>query len=282
MRLIGAVRLPDSTFKSAGTKAMADIIFLQKRDRILEQDASWLHTTQTEDGLSLNSYFAEHPEMVCGTLKTVSGPYGPTLTCEAFADKPLPDVLQEAMSHLHAEFHFQDIELQESGAVDASIPAEPDVRNFSFCIRNGKFYYRENAIMREVSLGATSAARMRQLIELRDTTRDLIQAQLEDMPDEVITELQAKLNRQYDHYHSKFGLINSRGASLDMRDDSGYFLLCSLENLDSEGNFIGKSDMFSKRTIRAARPAERVETASEALALSVGERAGIDLGICSS
>ena len=272
---IGAVRLPDSTFKSAGTKAMADIIFLQKRDRILEQDASWLHTTQTEDGLSLNSYFAEHPEMVCGTLKTVSGPYGPTLTCEAFADKPLPDVLQEAMSHLHAEFHFQDIELQESGAVDASIPAEPDVRNFSFCIRNGKFYYRENAIMREVSLGATSAARMRQLIELRDTTRDLIQAQLEDMPDEVITELQAKLNRQYDHYHSKFGLINSRGASLDMRDDSGYFLLCSLENLDSEGNFIGKSDMFSKRTIRAA---ERVETASEALALSVGERAGIDFG----
>lgn len=275
---IGAVRLPDSTFKSAGTKAMADIIFLQKRDRILEQDASWLHTTQTEDGLSLNSYFAEHPEMVCGTLKTVSGPYGPTLTCEAFADKPLPDVLQEAMSHLHAEFHFQDIELQESGAVDASIPAEPDVRNFSFCIRNGKFYYRENAIMREVSLGATSAARMRQLIELRDTTRDLIQAQLEDMPDEVITELQAKLNRQYDHYHSKFGLINSRGASLDMRDDSGYFLLCSLENLDSEGNFIGKSDMFSKRTIRAARPAERVETASEALALSVSERAGIDFG----
>ena len=275
---IGAVRLPDSTFKSAGTKAMVDIIFLQKRDRILEQDAGWLHTTQTEDGLSLNSYFAEHPEMVCGTLKTVSGPYGPTLTCEAFADKPFADVLKEAMSHLHAEFHFQDIELQESGAVDASIPAEPDVRNFSFCIRNGKFYYRENAIMREVSLGATSAARMRLLIELRDTTRELIQAQLEDMPDEVITELQAKLNRQYDHYHSKFGLINSRGASLDMRDDSGYFLLCSLENLDSEGNFIGKSDMFSKRTIRAARPAERVETASEALALSVGERAGIDFG----
>ena len=275
---IGAVRLPDSTFKSAGTKAMADIIFLQKRDRILEQDASWLHTTQTEDGLSLNRYFAEHPEMVCGTLKTVSGPYGPTLTCEAFADKPLANVLQEALSHLHAEFHFQDIEEQESGAVEASIPAEPDVRNFSFCIRNGKFYYRENAIMREVSLGATSAARMRLLIELRDTTRELIQAQLEDMPDEVITELQAKLNRQYDHYHSKFGLINSRGASLDMRDDSGYFLLCSLENLDSEGNFIGKSDMFSKRTIRAARPAERVETASEALALSVGERAGIDFG----
>ena len=275
---IGAVRLPDSTFKSAGTKAMADIIFLQKRDRILEQDASWLHTTQTEDGLSLNSYFAEHPEIVCGTLKTVSGPYGPTLTCEAFADKPLPDVLQEAMSHLHAEFHFQDIELQESDAVDASIPAEPDVRNFSFCIRNGKFYYRENAIMREVSLGTTSAARMRLLIELRDTTRELIQAQLEDMPDEVITELQGKLNRQYDHYHNKFGLINSRGASLDMRDDSGYFLLCSLENLDSEGNFIGKSDMFTKRTIRAARPAERVETASEALALSVGERAGIDFG----
>lgn len=275
---IGAVRLPDSTFKSAGTKAMADIIFLQKRDRILEQDASWLHTTQTEDGLSLNSYFAEHPKMVCGTLKTVSGPYGPTLTCEAFADKPLADVLKEAMSHLHAEFHFQDIEQQESGAVEASIPAEPDVRNFSFCIRNGKFYYRENAIMREVSLGATSAARMRLLIELRDTTRELIQAQLEDMPDEVITELQAKLNRQYDHCHTKFGLINSRGASLDMRDDSGYFLLCSLENLDSEGNFIGKSDMFTKRTIRAARPAERVETASEALALSVGERAGIDFG----
>ena len=275
---IGAVRLPDSTFKSAGTKAMADIIFLQKRDRILEQDASWLHTTQREDGLSLNSYFAEHPEMVCGTLKTVSGPYGPTLTCEAFADKPLPDVLQEAMSHLHAEFHFQDIDEQESGTVEASIPAEPDVRNFSFCIRNSKFYYRENAIMREVSLGATSAARMRLLIELRDTTRELIQAQLEDMPDEVITELQGKLNRQYDHYHNKFGLINSRGASLDMRDDSGYFLLCSLENLDSEGNFIGKSDMFSKRTIRAARPAERVETASEALALSVGERAGIDFG----
>lgn len=275
---IGAVRLPDSTFKSAGTKAMADIIFLQKRDRILEQDAGWLHTTQTEDGLSLNSYFAEHPEMVCGTLKTVSGPYGPTLTCEAFADKPLANVLKEAMSHLHAEFHFQDIELQESGAVEASIPAEPDVRNFSFCIRNGKIYYRENAIMREVSLGATSAARMRLLIELRDTTRELIQAQLEDMPDEIITELQAKLNRRYDNYHQKFGLINSRGASLDMRDDSGYFLLCSLENLDSEGNFIGKSDMFSKRTIRAARPAERVETASEALALSVGERAGIDFG----
>ena len=140
--------------------------------------------------------------MVCGTLKTVSGPYGPTLTCEAFADKPLANVLKEAMSHLHAEFHFQDIELQESCAVDASIPAEPDVRNFSFCIRNGKFYYRENAIMREVSLGDTSAARMRLLIELRDTTRELIQAQLEDMPDEVITELQG----YFYHYLDGHGL----------------------------------------------------------------------------
>ena len=274
---IGAVRLPDSTFQSAGTKAMADIIFLQKRDSILERDESWLHTVQTEGGITINGYFSEHPEMICGTMKTVSGPYGPVSTCEAFPDRPLADVLKQAMSNLHAEFTFENIALvEETGETEPILPADPNVRNYSFCIRDDDIYYRENSIMRPIHLGATSAGRMRQLITLRDTTRELIQAQLEDAPDEIISELQAKLNRQYDAYHNKYGLINSRGAALDMRDDSGYFLLCSLEVLDSEGNFVGKSDMFSKRTIRAARPADRVETASEALALSIGERAEID------
>lgn len=274
---IGAVRLPDSTFKSAGTKVMADIIFLQKRDRVQEQDVSWLHTTQTEDGSAINNYYIEHPEMICGTMKTVIGPYGPVSTCEAFADKPLAEVLKQAMSNLHAEFKFQEIEMQEAGEQEKVIPAEPDVRNYSYTVKDDKIYYREGAVMRECNPGTASAERIRKLVELRDTTRALIDAQLQDQPDEEIYRLQAKLDRQYDAYRAKHGLINSRGSELSFRDDSSYYLLCSLENVDEKGNFISKSDMFTKRTIRSAQIPDHADTASDALALSIGERAKVDM-----
>ena len=277
--LIGAVRLPNTTFKqNAGTEAVADILFLQKRDRMLEQDEAWLHIGQTEDGIPINQYFVDHPEMVCGTIKIVSGPYGPTPTCEPSSEGTLEEQLDRAMSHLSATLTKPEIAIDAAEKQDADvIEADPDVRNFSYTLKDGKIYFRTNSVMKEMRLGATADKRVRKLIALRDTVRELLQAQLDDLPDAEIHRLQAQLKKQYDTYTHAHGLITSRGSALAFQDDSSYYLLCSLEDVDENGKLKGLSDMFTKRTIRSAKPADRADTASDALALSIGEKAGVDM-----
>ena len=279
--LIGAVRLPNTTFKSnAGTEVTSDILFLQKRGRVLEQDAPWIHVGETENGIPLNQYFIDHPEMVCGEMQMVSGPYGMRSTCVPNEQSPLAEQLDAALSTLHAEYTLvdeQEYAEEESGTIDA----DPNVRNFSYTVKDDVIYYRENSKMRVVKGGDTTLARIRALVPLRDTCRELINAQLENFPDEYIQKLQARLNDQYDAYRKKYGLINSRGTASAFREDSGYFLLCSLEDLDDEGNFKGKTDMFTKRTIRPAQAVDHVDTAEESLALSLSEQGHVDLGYMS-
>lgn len=277
--LIGAVRLPNTTFKqNAGTEAVADILFLQKRDRMLEQDEAWLHIGQTEDGIPINQYFVDQPEMVCGTIKMVSGPYGPTPTCEPSSEGTLEEQLDKAMAHLSATLTKPEIAIEAAEEQDADvIEADPDVRNFSYTLKDGKIYFRTNSVMKEMRLGATADKRVRQLIALRDTVRELLQAQLDDLPDAEIHRLQAQLKKQYNTYTHAHGLITSRGSALAFQDDSSYYLLCSLEDVDENGKLKGLSDMFTKRTIRSAKPADRADTASDALALSIGEKAGVDM-----
>lgn len=277
--LIGAVRLPNTTFKqNAGTEAVADILFLQKRDRLVERDEAWLHIGQTEDGIPINQYFVEHPEMVCGTIKMVSGPYGPTPTCEPSREGKLEEQLDRAMSHLSGTLTKPEIAIEAAEEQDADvIEADPDVQNFSYTLKDGKIYFRTNSVMKEMRLGATADKRVRQLIALRDTVRELLQAQLDDLPDAEIHRLQAQLKKQYDTYTHAHGLITSRGSALAFQDDSSYYLLCSLEDVDENGKLKGLSDMFTKRTIRSAKPADRADTASDALALSIGEKAGVDM-----
>ena len=275
--LIGAVRLPNTTFKSnAGTEVTSDILFLQKRGRVLEQDAPWIHVGETENGIPLNQYFIDHPEMVCGEMQMVSGPYGMRSTCVPNVQGPLAEQLDAALSNLHADYTLvneQEYAEEESGTIDA----DPNVRNFSYTVKDDVIYYRENSKMRVVKGGETALARIRALVPLRDTCRELINAQLENFPDEYIEKLQARLNDQYDAYRKKYGLINSRGTASAFREDSGYFLLCSLEDLDDEGNFKGKTDMFTKRTIRPAQAVDHVDTAEESLALSLSEQGHVDL-----
>ena len=279
--LIGAVRLPNTTFKSnAGTEVTSDILFLQKRGRVLEQDAPWIHVGETENGIPLNQYFIDHPEMVCGEMQMVSGPYGMRSTCVPNEQSPLAEQLDAALSTLHAEYTLvdeQEYAEEESGTIDA----DPNVRNFSYTVKDDVIYYRENSKMRVVKGGETALARIRALVPLRDTCRELIDAQLENFPDEYIQKLQARLNDQYDAYRKKYGLINSRGTASAFREDSGYVLLCSLEDLDDEGNFNGKTDMFTKRTIRPAQAVNHVDTAEESLALSLSEQGHVDLGYMS-
>ena len=279
--LIGAVRLPNTTFKSnAGTEVTSDILLLQKRGRVLEQDAPWIHIGETENGIPLNQYFIDHPEMVCGEMQMVGGPYGMHSTCVPNEQSPLAEQLDAALSTLHAEYTLvdeQEYAEEESGTIDA----DPNVRNFSYTVKDDVIYYRENSKMRVVKGGETVLARIRALVPLRDTCRELINAQLENFPDEYIQKLQARLNDQYDAYRKKYGLINSRGTASAFREDSGYFLLCSLEDLDDEGNFKGKTDMFTKRTIRPAQAVDHVDTAEESLALSLSEQGHVDLGYMS-
>ena len=284
--LIGAVRLPNNAFKGSGTKIMTDVIFLQKRDTLRQQDEPWLHLAEDANGITMNHYFVEHPEMICGRMEIVSGPYGPTPTCQPIDPdavdrfgKPLLETqIDTAMQHLTATLTKAEISVQEESGEDTKyIDADPFVRNFSYTVKDDKIYYREGAVMRECNPNAASAERIRKLVELRDTTRALIDAQLQDLPDEEIHRLQAQLNRQYDAFRAKHGLINSRSAELSFRDDSSYYLLCSLENVDEKGNFISKSDMFTKRTIRSAQIPDHADTASDALALSIGERAKVDM-----
>lgn len=276
--LIGAVRLPNNTFTAqAGTTVTSDILFLQKRGRVLEQDAPWIHVGETADGIPLNRYFIDHPEMICGEMQLVSGPYGQRPTCAPLENGTSLEVqLDAALANLQAEYTLAD-DREDAQEESDTLDADPDTRNFSYVVKDDTVYYRENSKMRAVKASTTALTRIKALVPLRDTCRELIRAQLDNLPDETIAALQAQLTAQYDSYHDTYGLINSRGTASAFREDSGYFLLCSLEDIDSEGHYRGKTDMFTKRTIRPAQVVDHVDTADEALVLSLTEKGRVDL-----
>ena len=275
--LLGAIRLPNNAFKAAaGTEVVSDILFLQKRERMVDIEPEWVHLATNEDGIQMNSYFIDHPDMVLGEMKMVSGPFGPTPTCEPYPEQPLEALLAEAVQNIHGEITAYDREEELEGE-DHSIEANPAVRNFSYTLVNGQIYYRENSRMNPVEVSKTAESRIRGMIELRDCVRTLLEYQTEDYPDEEIKAQQAKLNALYDAFTRKYGLINSRGNAIAFDQDSSYFLLCSLEILDEDRNLKRKADLFTKRTIRSHKPAEKVDTAVEALALSIGEKAHVDM-----
>ena len=275
---LGAVRLPDNAFSGAGTRVMTDIIFLQKRDRLVETDPDWIHLGKDENGIVMNQYFADHPEMIMGEMVMRSGPFGPEATCRAYEGEVLGELLWEAVSNIHAE--IRDFEVEElSGEKESAgvLPADPNVKNYSFTIVDGKVYYRQNSIMTPVETSLTGENRIKGLIGIRDAVRELIDAQVADYHEYEIKRLQDKLNQRYDEFTKKYGLINSRGNSTVFSDDNSYFLLYSLEILDENKELKAKADMFTKRTIKPQVTVERVDTASEALAVSIGERAFVDM-----
>ena len=275
--LLGAIRLPNNAFKAAaGTEVVSDILFLQKRERMVDIEPEWVHLATNEDGIQMNSYFIDHPDMVLGEMKMVSGPFGPTPTCEPYPEQPLEALLAEAVQNVHGEITAYDREEELEGE-DHSVEADPAVRNFSYTLVDGQIYYRENSRMNPVEVSKTAESRIKGMIELRDCVRTLLEYQTEDYPDEEIKAQQAKLNALYDAFTRKYGLINSRGNAIAFDQDSSYFLLCSLEILDEDRNLKRKADLFTKRTIRSHKPAEKVDTAVEALALSIGEKAHVDM-----
>ena len=275
--LLGAIRLPNDAFKAAaGTEVVSDILFLQKRERMVDIEPEWVHLATDENGIQMNSYFIDHPDMILGEMKMVSGPFGPAPTCEPYPEQPLEALLAEAVQNVHGEITAYDREEELEGE-DHSIEADPAVRNFSYTLVNGQIYYRENSRMNPVEVSKTAESRIRGMIELRDCVRMLLEYQTEDYPDEEIKAQQAKLNALYDAFTRKYGLINSRGNAIAFDQDSSYFLLCSLEILDEDRNLKRKADLFTKRTIRSHKPAEKVDTAVEALALSIGEKAHVDM-----
>jgi len=275
--LLGAIRLPNTAFKAAaGTEVVSDILFLQKRDRMVDIEPEWVHLATDDNGITMNSYFAGHPDMILGEMKMVSGPYGPEPTCAPYEGQRLEDLLSNAIQNIHAE--ISDYERgEELDGEDNSIEADPSVRNFSYTLVDGKIYYRENSRMNPVEVSKTAESRIRGMIQLRDCVRTLLEYQTEDYPEEEIKTQQAKLNTLYDRFTKEYGLINSRGNSIAFSEDSSYFLLCSLEIVGENGELIRKADLFTKRTIRCHRPAEKVDTAVEALALSIGEKAQVDM-----
>ena len=277
--LLGAIRLPDNTFRAnAGTEVTSDILFLQKRDRITDIEPDWVHFDIDENGITMNSYFVQHPEMILGEMKMESTRFGMDSACKAYQDIPLSELLHNAVQNIQGEIPEYVGEIDEiSDEQDEVIPADPNVRNFSYTLVNGQIYFRENDRMPPATLSMTAANRIKGLIEIRDCVRKLIEYQTEDYPEEMIQTEQENLNRLYDAFAKKYGLINSRGNYLAFASDESYFLLCSLEVLDDEGNFKRKADMFTKRTIKRHREITSVETASEALALSIGEKAHVDL-----
>lgn len=277
--LIGAVRLPNTAFKAlAGTEVTADILFLKKRDHIVDQDVSWVHTGTNADGIPMNQYFIDHPEMICGKMEMVSGPYGMRPTCQPDTSTTLEEQLQAAMGRLNATLvKTEPVILEQQPGETFPLPADPDIRIYSYGIRDDKIFFRTDSVMREVTANATAQARIKGMVSILATTRELIQAQLDDFPDEAVEQLQRRLNHEYDTYTEKYGRLNSRANALAFRDDSGYSLLCSLENFDDEHNFKSKSDMFTKKTIRPNGVIDHVETASEALMLSVQEHTSVDL-----
>ena len=276
--LLGAIRLPNNAFKAAaGTEVVSDILFLQKRERMVDIEPEWVHLATNEDGIQMNSYFVDHPDMILGKMKMVSGAFGPTPTCEPYPEQQLEALLAEAVQNIHGEITAYDREEELEGE-DHSIEADPAVRNFSYTRVDDQIYYRENSRMNPVEVSKTAESRIRGMIELRDCVRRLLEYQTEDYPDEEIKAQQAKLNTLYDAFTRKYGLINSRGNAIAFDQDSSYFLLCSLEILDEDRNLKRKADLFTKRTIRSHKPAEKVDTAVEALALSIGEKAHVDMG----
>ena len=278
--LLGAIRLPDNTFKAnAGTEVTSDILILQKRDRVMDIEPDWVHLDTDENGVTMNRYFVEHPEMVLGEIKMESTRFGTfEPVCKAHKDIPLSELLSNAVQRINGEIPELDNRVDEiSDEQELSVPADPNVRNFSFTLVDGRVYFRENDRMQPASVSMTAENRIKGLIQIRDCVRKLIEYQTEDYPEEMIRTEQENLNRLYDVYTAKYGLINSRGNYLAFASDESYFLLCSLEVLDDEGNFKRKADMFTKRTIKPHREITSVETASEALALSIGEKARVDL-----
>jgi len=276
--LLGAIRLPNNTFKdAAGTEVTSDIIFLQKRDRMVDIEPAWVHLNTDANGHKMNQYFVDNPDMILGDMKEISGPFGPELACVPYENLPLGELLSDAIQNIHAEITEYDLDEVLDGEEDLSIPALPSVRNFSYAVVEGKVYYRENSRMNPVDVSATAESRIKGLIAIRDSVRQLIEYQTEDFPESFITAEQTKLNNLYDEFSKKYGLINSRANTTAFSADSSYCLLASLEILDDEGNFVRKADMFSKRTIRQKVVVTSVDTASEALALSLAEKARIDM-----
>ena len=279
--LLGAIRLPNNAFRAnAGTDVVSDIIFLQKRDRPIDHEPDWVQLGKTEDGFAINQYFVDHPEMVLGELTTESTPYGHDLTVAPIEGAVLADQLAEAVQHIEGQ--YVEVEVETPDVADAEVerktlPADPDVKNFSYAVVDGEVYYRENSIMTQVELSDNAKARVTGMVELRQIVNQLIQEQLDDYPDEDIKATQAKLNTAYDAFTAKYGLLNDRKNGRLFEDDSSYYLLCSLENLDENKQLKSKADMFTKRTIRPEHTITSVDTPSEALAVSIGEHGRVDL-----
>lgn len=276
--LLGAIRLPNNTFtKNAGTKVTSDILFLKKRENMTDIMPDWVYLDTDKNGITMNKYFVDNPDMILGTMEMEPTQYGrPDSTCKPYEGIELKTLLDEAKEKIEGEiteYEVGDIEERE----ETMLPADPSVKNFSYTIIDGKVYFRENSVMAEQDLPITTISRIKGMIELRDCVRDLIDLQTEDYPEENIKVAQAKLNRMYDNYVKKYGIINSRGNRLAFEADSSYYLLCSLEVMDSEGRFVRKADMFSKRTIKAYKEITSVDTANEALIVSLSEKASVDL-----
>ena len=278
--LLGAIRLPNDAFKkNAGTEVVSDIIFLQKRDHPIDIVPDWVHLNRTEEGHTMNSYFVDHPEMVLGDTVLESTPYGKDdITVRPIPGAELSDLLKEAVSHIQGTYQAVELPVENSKGKEAeTIPATPDVKNYSYAVVDGEVYFRENSIMRHVELNEKAKDRVKGMVELRGIVNELIEYQLEDYPDEMISQKQAELNDAYDAFTAKNGLINNRANGQAFSDDSSYYLLCSLENVDEDGNLKSKADMFTKRTIKPERKVTSVDTPSEALAISIGERGKVDL-----
>ena len=279
--LLGAIRLPNTAFKAnAGTEVVSDIIFLQKRDRPIDHEPDWVQLGKTEDGFAINQYFVDHPEMVLGELTTESTQYGHDLTVAPIEGTSLADQLAEAVQHIEGQYTAAEVDapdIAEEETIRRTLPADPDVKNFSYTVVDGEVFYRENSVMTQVELSDTAKGRVTGMVELRQIVNELIDQQLNDYPDEDIKETQAKLNAAYDAFTAKYGLLNDRKNGRLFEQDSSYYLLCSLENLDEQGQLKSKAAMFTKRTIRPERNVTSVDTPSEALAVSIGERGKVDL-----
>ena len=279
--LLGAIRLPNNAFKAnAGTEVVSDIIFLQKRDRPIDHEPDWVQLGKTEDGFAINQYFVDHPEMVLGNLELESTQYGHDLTVTPLEGTSLADQLAEAVQHIEGQYTTAEIaapDVADAEAQRKTLPADPAVKNFSYTVVDGDIYYRENSIMTQIELSDNAKGRVAGMVELRQIVNELIDQQLNDFPDEDIKETQAKLNAAYDAFTAKYGLLNDRKNGRLFEQDSSYYLLCSLENLDENKNLKSKADMFTKRTIRPERVVTSVDTPSEALAVSIGEHGKVDL-----
>ena len=276
--LLGAIRLPNDTFKrAAGTDVTSDILFLQKRDRLIDIDPDWVSLDTDPNGIRMNRYFVQNPDMVLGEMQTVSGPYGPETACVPYGDQSLEELLSAAIQNIHADYTAMDLEEVTEEEAGQSLPADPSIRNFSYALVEGKLYYRQNSVMTPVELSLTGANRVKGMIGIRDSVRRLIEYQTEDYPDEMIVAERKELNRLYDAFVKSYGNLNTRANKSAFANDSSASLLSSLEVLDDEGRFVREADMFTKRTIKQKVVVTSVDTASEALAISLAEKAKVDM-----